>query len=252
MASKPRSLKSPGTGDTFALRPSAGSSAEGRFAGRVEAYLETLYATGLDADDRHTRALEELRLEPGEAVVALAKAEARCHRRDYPRRWALVYAASRMDHDAALPYLRELVLTPIPTSEARDAHAFSEAREETILRTTAIEGIGRVARRGNKLALAALLEFLDISSISVRRASIQAILAADPAYRHRIAQRLPPAFHYLLDVRPAKVTEVPQVKDPKKHLKDKKPLKQPVPPKLAYDGSGKPPKQQSPKIARKK
>src|SRR5262245_60374283 len=153
MAKKPSSPRSPGTDDKFVLKSSARPAAEGSFAGRVEAYLKSLYTSGDDADDRHTRALEELRRDPGEAVIALAKAEACCHGRDYPRRWALVYAASRMDHDAALPYLRELVLTPIPAADTRDAHAFSVAREETILRTTAIEGIGRLAARGNKQAM---------------------------------------------------------------------------------------------------
>jgi hypothetical protein len=214
--------------------------------------LETLYASGEDADERHTHALEELRRDPAEAVIAIAKAEGRCPRNDYPRRWALVYAATRMDHDSALPYLRDLVLTPIPESDGRDPHAFSIAREETILRTTAIDGIGRAAARKNKQALEALLEFLDIPSISIRRASIQAILAADPSYRDSVAQRIPRAFRYLLDVRTVKVTEVPQVKDPTKHLKDKKPRQQGVPPKLASGDSGQSARQQPPKIGRKK
>ena len=218
MASKPRSPDSPATDDTFVLRRPAVADDKGRFADRIDRYLKTLYATGEDAEEQHKRAIEELRRDAGEAVIALAKVEAGCQRRDYPRRWALVYAATRLNHDAALPYLRELVLTPIPSSDVPDAHAFSVAREETILRTTAIEGVGGLARNGNKQALEALLGFLEIPSTSVCRASIQAILSAEPGYRDQIAERIPRGFRHLLDVRPAQVTTVPQVKDPKKSI----------------------------------
>jgi hypothetical protein len=251
MASEPRTPSSPVTDDTFVIRRSADADDKGRFADRIERYLKTLYATGEDAEERHKRALEELRRDGGEAVIALAKAEAGCQRGDYPRRWALVYAATRLSHDAALPYLRELVLTPIPSPKVRDAHAFSVAREETILRTTAIEGVGRLARNGNKRALEALLGFLEIPSISVCRASIQAILSAEPGYRDQIAERIPRGFRHLLDVRPAQVTTVPQVKDPKKHLRIKKPLAKPLPPDLTPIPSGRPAKRPAPKLRRK-
>lgn len=249
MRNKPKTPSSPGTDDMFVLEPSAERASSGRFADRINRYLKTLFETDDDADEHQKRVLEELRSEAGEAVVALAKAEAGCKPHDYPQRWALVYAATRMDHDAALPYLRELVLTPIPPSKAGDAHHFSVAREETILRTTAIEGIGRLAERGNQQALDALFEFLDTDSISVCRASTQAILSVNPDYRDRVAERIPSKFHYLLDVRPAQVKEIPQVKDPKKHLKDKKMLgTKPRPPKLATPKSPKQPKQRSPKL----
>jgi hypothetical protein len=251
MTEKPRPPGSPGTDDTFVSQHSVASAGEGRFADRISRYLNTVYSTDDNAEERQKSALEELRREAGEAVIALAKADARCAPHDYPRRWALVYAATRLNHDAALPYLRELVLAPIPPREPREGHALSTAREETILRTTAIEGVGQLAERGNKQALEALLEFLDIPSISIRRASIQAILSAEPTYRDKIAERIPPAFRYLLDVRPAQVTEVPQVQNPRKHLRDDKPIAKPLPPELALGKPGKRAKQRPPKRGRK-
>jgi hypothetical protein len=65
---------------------------------------------------------------------------------DYPTRWAHVHAASELRHPAALPFLRNLILTPIPPEESPDPHSFSTVGEETILRTTAVEGIGYLAR----------------------------------------------------------------------------------------------------------
>src|SRR5687768_7955672 len=100
MRRKPRQPASPRADDTFVLRSSTERSGDGRFADRINRYLRTLHEIGDDAEQSNARALEELRREAGEAVVALAKAEARCDVHDYPRRWALVYAATRLDHDA--------------------------------------------------------------------------------------------------------------------------------------------------------
>jgi hypothetical protein len=55
-------------------------------------------------------------------------------------------AAAELQHPAALPFLFNLVLTPIPPEESPDPHSFSTVAEETILRTTAVEGIGHLAK----------------------------------------------------------------------------------------------------------
>jgi hypothetical protein len=251
MASKERPSGAPGTDDTLSSRGPTDARDQGQLDARISRYLRTLYAAGDDADERHARALDELRREPAEAVIALARAEASSKPRDYPRRWALVYATTRLDHDAALPYLRALVLNPLPAVDMPDPHARTVSREETILRTTAIEGIGRLAQRGNKGALDALLEFLDIPSISIRRASIQTLLSVEPGYRERIAERLPADFRYLLDVRATPVTNVPQVKDPRKHLREAKPTDKPLPPQLAPNSSPRQPKARAPKVRKR-
>jgi hypothetical protein len=203
------------------------------FAKKIFRYLKAINAIGDDAEDEARIALEDLRKDAEEVIAALAQAEPRCNRSDYPLRWALVYAACQMQHEAALPFLRNLVLTPIPPEQSKLPHSFSTVKEETVLRTTAIEGVGYLAARGNSRALDVLFEALDISSISIRRASIQAILAAEPDLRGRVAERVPSEFHYLLNIRPAYVTDVPQVKNPEKHLRDKRDLqKKPEPPKI--------------------
>jgi hypothetical protein len=156
-----------------------------------------------------------------------------------------------LDHDAALPYLRALILTPFPAEDSQDPHARTVAREETILRTTAIEGIGRLAERGNKGAVDALFECLDIPSISIRRASIQALLSAEPGYRERIAERLPADFYYLLDVQAVPVTKVPQVKNARKHLREAKPTDKPLPPRLAPSRTPAQPRARAPKVGKR-
>lgn len=168
-------------------------------AARINNFLAAMNAGGDDAQVRYAAALDAMRAEPEQSVLALAQAEAVCNRTDYPLRWALVYAAAQMNHDAALPYLRNLILTPIPPEQSSAPHSFSTVGKETVLRTTAIEGVGRLAVQGNEAALPALFEFLSIASISVRRASVQAILAVNPKLRKKAAEALPADHRFLLE-----------------------------------------------------
>ncbi len=154
-----------------------------------------------------------------EVIVELARAEARCKRSDNTLRWLLVYGAAQMKHTSALPFLHSFVLTPIPSEESTTSHSFSTVGEETVLRTTAIDGISYLALQGYERAVEALFEALEISSISIRRATIQALLSIDANLRDRIADQIPLEFHYLLDVRPMQVTEVPQIENPERHLR---------------------------------
>ena len=194
-------------------------------------FLEAANSVGVDAEERFKAARLRLRRNPEDAVLAIAKALTGCRRRDYPLRWALVYAATQLDHGAAVPLLRELVLAPIPPEESSEPHSFSTVGEETVLRTTAVEGLGRLAVSGNRKALDSLFKFLTIPSVSIRRASVLAILRKDRRLRGRISEQLPFDQRYLVDIVPKRVTDVPQV-NPRLHLKrpEGRLLRKPGPP----------------------
>lgn len=189
-----------------------------RLAAGVERLLEALYTSGEDAEAAVQTALEQLRREPEETVVAITQLEARCDRHMYPRRWALTYAAARLEDEAALPFLRQTVLTPIPPEESPAPHSRSTVKEETVQRVTAVEGVGALAAAGSDRARASLLEFLDIESISIRRASVQSLLALDEGLRDQVTRRMPSRFRYLTEVRPVTISDVPQIRDPEVHL----------------------------------
>jgi hypothetical protein len=199
-------------------------------------FLDAAYAVGADADERFKAARLRLRRGADDAVIAIAKALVGCRRRDYPLRWALIYAATQLDHPATVPLLRDVVLTPIPPEESADPHSFSTVGQETVLRTTAVDGLGRLAVAGNAKALDALFAFLAIPSLSIRRASILAILRKDRRLRGRVSEHLPVDQRYLLDVTPRRVTDVPQV-DPRRHLKqpERRLVRKPAPPSDAED-----------------
>lgn len=185
-------------------------------------FLRTMNALGPDAEDNYERALREMKRNASGLTMTIARAEAACPQDNYQLRWGLVYAAVQMHHASTLPFLKKLVLTEIPPEETLTPHSSSTVAEETIIRTTAVEGIGYLAKKGKKEALNSLFEFLTIPSISIRRASVQELLKVDKRLRAKISSLLPKEFHYLLDVNQKNVKDVPQVKNPRRHLKDKK------------------------------
>ena len=196
----------------------------------IDNLLEAMYGAGDDAEASYAGVLEELRAHADEAVIVLAQQEASCDARTYPRRWALIHAATQLQHDAALPFLRQVVLNPIPPERSDRPHSYSTVKEETVLRTTAVEGVGALARTVTRTRR----RRCSSSSRSIRSpsaASVQSLLAVDEGLRERAPPtRLRRDLHYLLDIRPARVTDVPQVEDPTRHLREDRLPEKPAPP----------------------
>ena len=185
----------------------------------LQNFLVAMNAVGEDAEDSYRRALADLRKRADLAVVEIARAHSGCERHDYPKRWAHVHAAAELRHPAALPFLLDLALTPIPPEEAPDPHSYSTVAEETILRTTAVEGIGYLAKERRE-AIEALFECLKPPSVSIRRAAVQSLLKTSHGrrFRSRIANALPEDHRYLLALKALDVRDVPQIKRPQRHL----------------------------------
>src|SRR3712207_8247200 len=58
----------------------------------------------------------------------------------------------RPPRSTLFPYttlFRSFVRTPIPLERSKDSHSFSTVAEETILRTTAVDGVEQLAAEGN-------------------------------------------------------------------------------------------------------
>jgi uncharacterized lipoprotein YbaY len=183
-------------------------------------YLSAMYSQGDDAAEIYRGALEPLRSNPEGVVAEIANAEPMLKETDYPSRWTLIFAASELRHPAALAYLRTVALSRIPTERSSDPHSFSTVTEETILRTTAVEGIGHLARENNQEATDALFQCLARPSLSIRRAAVQQLLQIPGGhqYRERIAAALPEDQHFLLNLRRMDVRDVPQIRNPEQLL----------------------------------
>lgn len=215
--------KPPDSSDALRVGQREGSVFSDSPAGVVLAnFLAAMNRTGDDAEETYRRALKQLQTNADLVAVEIARAENDCGERDYPTRWALVHAAAELRNPAALPFLRSLLARPIPPEQSRDPHSFSTVGEETILRTTAVEGVGYLAAEGSREALDALFEFLKQPSLSIRRAAVQSILSTPGGgrMRRRIASLLPAEHQFLLDLKPVDVRDVPQIEKPQRHLSE--------------------------------
>ncbi len=238
MATNDSSGKTPGTDDELQqTRKLAPGFTGSRGAVCLNNFITAMNAMGIDADSNYKAALRDLRRHSDEVMVAIAERSGACRNRDFPHRWALVYTAAQLRSAVSLPFLRNLVLSPIPAEESRAPHSFSTVAQETVLRTTAVEAVGFLARKRLKKAINALFEFLTIPSISIRRAAVQSLLAVDKRLRNKIEECLPKDARYLLDVVPKKVHEVLQIKNPRRHLKAQI-AKKPDPPQIDDKDSG--------------
>ncbi|HTH53452.1 MAG TPA: HEAT repeat domain-containing protein [Edaphobacter sp.] len=181
-------------------------------------FLAVMYMQTENAEDGYARALERLRSQAEAVIPEIARIEATLREADYPTRFALIFAASELRNPAALPWLRSVALSRIPAERSRDPHSFSTVAEETILRTTAVDGIGQLAKDNNNEATEALFHCLATPSLSIHRASVQQLLDTPNVSRDRIVAALPSDERFLLDLRRIKVNEAPQIRNPQQTL----------------------------------
>ncbi|MEO8496157.1 MAG: hypothetical protein ABI614_13890 [Planctomycetota bacterium] len=188
----------------------------------VRQVLVAMNVSGEDAEESYQRSVAAVRRHPVEAVIEIARMECMCLSTDYAARSALVYAACELEHRAALPLLKSAVLTPIPAERFTDPRS-STVAEETIIRTTAVDGVATLARQGDKDVIDLLFEFLAVPSISIRRAAVQGLLGSPQGddLRGRIAECLPKDQRFLLDLKKLDVREAAQIDDPRRHLSEK-------------------------------
>jgi hypothetical protein len=179
----------------------------------VRNYVATASLVDESAEERHREALEALRNEPEAAVIEIARALGETAPQNYPARMVLILAASALENQHALPLLMGVVETPIPIEVSPPVHGLGATAEEIILRTTAVDGIGRLARQDDERALSALINLAESPIFSIRRASVQAALLARPndkKTRRRLLAVLPSNQYFLLELKSPRVTEVEQ------------------------------------------
>jgi len=187
---------------------------------RLRNVLAAMYGAGMDAQEQHDKAVENLRREPREMMVAIIAAYGRCPAGDYPGRQALVYAAGVMRDAGALPFLASVALTEVPAEASSDPDSFSTVAEETIIRMSAVEGISDHASRGDKEAIKILLRCVESRAFSVRRAAVTGLLATEQRkrLRPRLEALIPKEQHFIFDLKQIHVKDAIQVKDPRRHL----------------------------------
>lgn len=216
--------------DILNLERSGNKAMESSYKLLLENFLQAINNMGDDSEKLYKNALEQLRGHVKEIIVEIIRQETICEQTNYSRRWGLIFAACELKDNYSLPFLKNIVLAPIPHEQSKDPHSRSTVREETIIRTTAVDGIRSLAELGNKEALKSLFEFLSIPSLSIRRASIQGILANrnDDTTRKKILELLPKDQQFLVSLKPMKVQDFQQIDDPEKYLKSRQNAKRDI------------------------
>ncbi len=151
-------------------------------------------------------------------------------------RWALVYSAP-ITGSSAVPFLREVVLSPVLPERSPDPHGYSTKAWDSIVRSRAVGGLESLAVAGAPGAESALFECLSHELFSIRALSAIALvhLPGSGERRERIQRALPEAERSIVDIQRVRVSVVPQVRDPRKHLVSPIGHRVPVPPSPSDD-----------------
>ena len=158
----------------------------------LRSWLAAAYGTGAGASAHEADAFARLRADPQRALADIAAAYRNAPERSYPLRWALVYAATKVQAAQALPFLDGVLADAIPPEQSDDIHLFSTVAEETSLRCRAVEGIASLAAT-HPDARNALVKQLRHPSFAVRVTATMALreLPGRPIGDDEIRRQLP-------------------------------------------------------------
>jgi hypothetical protein len=129
----------------------------------------------------------------------------------YLDRWGLTMLAVELQHQNSLVFFDQVLADEIPKEKSKEAHSFSSVGEEVIIRTTALEGLERLATNGNDDAIKILFANISHEVFSIRRAATQALLAVGGKdILQRLQSELPKRHHDLLKIRRTDVRKIQQ------------------------------------------
>lgn len=129
----------------------------------------------------------------------------------YLDRWALVMLAVELHSNNNLDFFEKIMVSDIPDEKSEDPHSFTTLGEEVMIRTTAIEGLERMAVEGDEKAIKLLFGNITHKSFSIRRAATQALLAlGNEDIRQKLQDELPKRYHDLLKINRTDVRKAEQ------------------------------------------
>lgn len=188
-------------------------AADGDVGALVADALEAMTASGERAEDDYQRTVSALREHAAAATTALVATYEALDEQHYLERWSVVQLLTDLRPTDGVEALASIARQPIPPEHSDDpAHGFSTVGEEVIIRTTAVEALGRLLAGGNREAGERLLALLDNDVVSVRRAVVQAVTEhGDARLRTRVRQALYGTDdEWMLALRRIEVAEAPQ------------------------------------------
>jgi HEAT repeat protein len=175
--------------------------------------VETINAMGAfgdDADKNYQKLVRQLR-ENDNAVSVLVDEYTSIDESQYLDKWSVIELLGEVGNEKALDFLDKITSEKLPREKSKDPHSFSTVGEEVMLRTTSIDGISKLASRGNKRAVSSLLKHIQNENFSVKRAAVQAFVEVGGKDALEILRKeLPKEFHHILEIHRTDVRKVPQ------------------------------------------
>ena len=183
-------------------------------AGRaVSQYLLAMSGVGTHAEAEYQASLSNLRRFPKEAVRMVSDVYKSAPSSAYTVKQSAAEAlAALKSHEAAEP-LAEIAKEPVPAADP-GSHENDRQLSEGTLRYTAIRGLGDLAGLGDRAALASLKDLATTGGVTVRLYAAQTYVEAQGYSREArmdVARQLPEGDRLMLEVKPVRANELPQL-----------------------------------------
>lgn len=165
---------------------------------------------GPDAEDNYQKSLEQLRLNPEEAVTLLADAYEKIEEKKYLDRWKMVDTLATITTDHSLQTLSAIARSEVPEEQFPGVHGMNSKSEEIMIRRAAIHGIEALVDNGNPEAEEALLNLTRAKEKNIRQSAILAYIRTGSDTESRkteLKQELPEKDYWMLELK--QLTEPP-------------------------------------------
>lgn len=170
----------------------------------VVKHINVVYSVGADAEANYLASLDVLRSKMNESISILVNAYNEVDKHFYGDRWVLVQTLADLRGLEALDELTTIANEQLPQRSVNlNQHEVSAYKEESILRITAIKGIGNLAVRDDSAAKT-LTTFFDHSDptirLEARNALAQAIREAEEQRKPTLLRLLPKDYVFVPDL----------------------------------------------------
>jgi hypothetical protein len=171
-----------------------------------------------EADERYVSALALLRENPENTAQQIEATYRSVSSEQIGVRKSLLLAAKALAARSLLPLLNEIASEPLRDIAQHDGGI---AAEESILRMIAVDGIDAIAQIGDTHAMEALLSLAMSSDRAVQASAVVALryVEVNNSHYEHLREILPPDRLYLLEIVRANIQDIPQIIDPRRHLR---------------------------------
>jgi hypothetical protein len=181
-------------------------------------FVDAVHHCASEKDERYVSAVAQLRHNPNNTAHQIEAAYRSIGEEQIRARESLLLAATALAHPSVLSLLTQVATEPV---RGMVQHGGGRAAEESMLRMMAVDGIEAVARSGDTNAADALLALTASPDRAVQALAVIALKYSDAHRTHyeKVRSMLSPDHLYLLDVVRANIHNVPQIADPRRHLR---------------------------------